>query len=86
MPAFLHYAPEILLFLDDLQSLDHLEGEAHDAAVLTLVLEVDGLLVIVDEDLRHKPAVVVEPLCPLGDVFVLYLLGLFAHPHDLLSL
>jgi hypothetical protein len=39
---------------------------------------------MVDEDLRHKPAVVVEPLCPLWDIFVLYLLGLLAHPRMLL--
>src|SRR5215208_5385196 len=69
-----------LFFLDDLQSFDLLEGEAHDAAVLALVLEVDGLVVVVDEDLRRNPAAVVEPLCPLGDVFVLYPLGLLAHP------
>src|SRR5215211_641217 len=74
-----------LLFLDYLQALDHLEGEAHYAAVLALVLEVDRLLVVVDEDLRHKPVAVVEPLCPLRDVFVLYLFGLLAHPRVLLS-
>src|SRR5215211_7542484 len=73
-----------LFFLNYLKTFDHLEGEAHYAALLALVLDVDGLLVIVDEDLRHKPAVVVEPLCPLGDISVLYLLGLLAHPHDLL--
>src|SRR5215208_4161114 len=72
-----------LLFLDYLQSLDHLEGEAHYAAVLALVLEVDGFVVVVDEDLRHEPAAVVEPLCPFGDVFVRNLFGLLAHPHDL---
>jgi hypothetical protein len=33
---------------DDLQALDHLEGEAYYAAVLALMLEVDGLLVVVD--------------------------------------
>src|SRR5215208_6689669 len=69
-----------LFFLYYLKALDHLEGEAHDAALLALVLEVDGLLVVVDEDLRHNPAAVVEPLCPLRDVFVHYLLGLLAHP------
>src|SRR5829696_2562458 len=73
-----------LFFLDYLQSFDHLEGEAHDATVLALVLEVDGLLVVVDEDLRRNPAAVVEPLCPLGDVFVLYPLGLLAHRRLLL--
>jgi hypothetical protein len=40
-----------LFFLGYLQAFDLLEGEAHYAAVLALVLEVDGLLVIVDEDL-----------------------------------
>src|SRR5215217_5738754 len=69
-----------LFFLDYLQTFDLLEGEAHYAAVLALVLEVDGLLVVVDEDLRRNPAAVVEPLGPLGDVFVHYLLGLLAHP------
>src|SRR5215204_6555446 len=73
-----------LFFLDDLQAFDLLEGEAHDAAVLALVLEVDGLVVVVDEDLRRNPAAVVEPLCPLRDVFVLYPLGLLAHPRLLL--
>src|SRR5829696_2616898 len=71
-------------FLYYLQTFDLLEGEAHYAALLALVLEVDCLLVIVDEDLRHEPAVVVEPLCPLGDILVLHLLGLFAHRHLLL--
>src|SRR5215212_6010263 len=70
----------LLFFLYYLQTFDLLEGEAHDAAVLALVLEVDGLLVVVDHDLRRHPAAVVEPLCPLGDVFVLYPLGLLAHP------
>jgi hypothetical protein len=74
-----------LLFLYYLQTFDHLEAEAHYAALLALVLEVDCLLVTVDENLRHNPAVVVEPLCPLWDIFV-YLLGLLAHPHALLSL
>jgi len=73
-----------LFFLDNLQALDHLEGEAHYAALLALVLEVDSLIVVVDEDLRHEPAVVVEPLGPLGDIFVLHLSGLLAHPRLLL--
>src|SRR5215204_4990854 len=73
-----------LFSLDDLQAFDLLEGEAHDAAVLALVLEVDCLVVVVDEDLRRNPAAVVEPLCPLRDVFVLYPLGLLAHPRLLL--
>src|SRR5215218_10584425 len=70
----------LLFFLYYLQAFDLLEGEAHDAAVLALVLEVDCLLVVVDHDLRGHPAAVVEPLCPLRDVFVLYFLGLLAHP------
>src|SRR5215208_7062491 len=70
----------LLFFLDDLQAFDLLEGEAHDAAVLALVLEVDCLIVVVDEDLRRHPAAVVEALSPLWDVFVLYPLGLLAHP------
>src|SRR5215217_2127873 len=70
----------LLFFLYSLQTFDLLEGEAHYAAVLALVLKVDCLLVVVDEDLRRHPAAVVEPLCPLRDVFVLYLLGLLAHP------
>jgi hypothetical protein len=37
-------------------------------SLLALVLDVDSLLVIVDEDLRHKPAVVVESLRPLRDI------------------
>src|SRR5215213_1997474 len=69
---------------DNLQALEHLEGEAHYAALLAPVLEVDGLLVVVDEDLRHKPAVVVEPLRPLGDGLVFHLSGLLAHRRSLL--
>src|SRR5215207_2938530 len=65
----------LLFFLHYLQAFDLLEGEAHYAALLALVLKVDGLVVVVDHDLRRHPAAVVEPLCPLGDVFVLYLLG-----------
>src|SRR5215218_3304356 len=75
----------LLFFLYSLQTFDLLEGEAHDAAVLALVLKVDCLLVVVDEDLRRHPAAVVEPLCPLWDVFVHYLLGLLAHRRLLLS-
>src|SRR5215213_6808375 len=70
----------LLFFLHYLQAFDLLEGIAHYAAVLALVLKVDCLVVVVDEDLRGNPAAVVEPLCPLGDVFVLYPLGLLAHP------
>src|SRR5215208_2457558 len=75
----------LLFFLHYLQTFDLLEGEAHDAAVLALVLEVDRLIVVVDHDLRGHPAAVVEPLRPLWDVFVLYLLGLLAHPRFLLA-
>src|SRR5215218_9719588 len=71
-------------FLYYLQSLDHLEGEAHYAALLAPVLDVDCLIVMVDEHLRHNPAVVVEALSPLWDIFVRYLLGLLAHPRMLL--
>ena len=42
-----------MFILDDLQAFDLLEGEAHYAAVLALVLEVDGLVVMVDEDLAQ---------------------------------
>jgi hypothetical protein len=42
-------------FLDYLQALDHLEGEAYYAAVLALVLEVDRLLVVVEEDSDISP-------------------------------
>src|SRR5215213_2819680 len=75
----------LLFFLYYLQTFDLLEGEAHYAAVLALVLKVDGLLVVVDHNLRGHPAAVVEPLCPLGDIFVHYPLGLLAHPRLLLS-
>src|SRR5215213_10423299 len=71
-------------FLHHLQAFTLLEGEAHYDALLALVLEVDGLLVVVDHNLRGHPAGVVEPLCPLGDVFVHYLLGLLTHPRLLL--
>jgi hypothetical protein len=66
-------------FLDGLQALDHLEGEAHYAALLTLVLEVDGLVVVVDEHLGEKPTVVVESLGPPRDILVLHPSGLLAH-------
>jgi hypothetical protein len=75
----------LLFFLYYLQTFDLLEGEAHDAAVLALVLKVDCLVVVVDHDLRRNPAAVVEPLRSLRDVFVHYLLGLLAHPRLLLS-
>src|ERR671917_1163886 len=75
-----------LFFLDYLKALDLLEGEAHYATLLALVLEVDGLLVVVDEDLLDKPAVVVDPLRPLWDGLVLHPASLLAHPYDLLSL
>src|SRR5215217_4312503 len=73
-----------LLFFDYLQALDHLEGEAYYAALPALVLEVDRLVVVVDEHLTHEPAVVVEPLCPLGDTLVLYLARLLSHHPRLL--
>src|SRR5215210_5789504 len=69
-----------LLLFHHLQALEHLEGEAHDAAFLSLVLEGDGLVVVVDEDLLDEPAVVVEALRPLGHGLVAYLAGLLAHP------
>src|SRR5215218_10112219 len=62
-----------LFFLNYLQALDHVKGEAHYAAILAPVLDVDGLIVMVDENLRHNPAVVIEPLSPLWDSFALYL-------------
>jgi FAD-dependent urate hydroxylase len=40
----------VLCFIfDDLQALEHPEGEAHHAVVLAQALEVDGLVVVVDE-------------------------------------
>src|SRR5215203_4820648 len=68
-----------LLLFHHLQALDHLEGEAHHAAFLSLVLDVDGLIVVVDEDLGEHPTVVVEALSPLWDGPVAYLAGLLAH-------
>src|SRR5215216_8111025 len=62
-----------LFFLDDLQALDHVKVEAHYAAILAPVLDVDGLIVMVDENLRENPAVVIESLSPLWDSFALYL-------------
>src|SRR5215217_4636495 len=62
-----------LFFLYDLQALEHLEGEAHYAAVLALVLEVDGFIVVVDESLGEDSLVVIETLSPLRDSFALYL-------------
>jgi hypothetical protein len=72
-------------FLNYLKALDHLEGEAHYAALLASVLEVDGLIVVVDEDLLDEPAVVVEALRLLWDGLVLHLSGLLAHRCVLLS-
>src|SRR5215203_1597367 len=63
----------LLFFLYYLQAFELLESEAHYAALLALVLEVDGLVVVVDEDLLDKPAVVVESLRPLGNILVLHL-------------
>ena len=59
----------VLSFIfDDLQSLEHIEAKAHYAALLASVLDVDGLVVMVDENLRHNPAVVVEALSPLWNI------------------
>ena len=66
-----------MFFLDYLQTFDHLEGEAHYAALLASVPEVDGLVIVVDEDLLDGPAVVVEPLCPLWDIRPCALCGIF---------
>src|SRR5215211_5782426 len=74
-----------LFFLHYLQALDHLECKAHYAALLALVLEVDGLVIIVDEDLLHKSAAVVQSLRPIWDGLVLHPAGLLAHPRLLLS-
>src|SRR5215216_3217177 len=75
----------VLSFLFDyLQALDHLEGKAHHAVLLAQVLDVDGLLVVVDEHLVEVPTVVVETLCPLGHGLVPYLARLLAHLRFLL--
>src|ERR671921_3017037 len=66
-------------FFNYLQALDRLEGEAHHAALLAPVLDVDGLVVVVDEYLGEHPAVVVEALSPLWDGLVAYLARLLAH-------
>jgi hypothetical protein len=64
----------VLCFVFDyLKALYHLEGEAHYAALLALVLDVDGLVVVVDEYLGEHPAVVVEAFSPLWDGLVAYL-------------
>src|SRR5215218_11477723 len=68
-----------LFFFHYPQALDHLEGEAHYAALLALVLDVDGLVVVVDEYLGEDPFVVVEPLGPLRDGLVLYIACLLGH-------
>ena len=59
-------------FLHYLQTFDHLEGEAHYAAILAPALELYGLIVVVDESFGEEPLVVVEPLGPLGDGLVLW--------------
>src|SRR3712207_350334 len=61
------------------EGLEHLEGEAHHAAVLAPALEVEGLLVVVEEHLREEPLVVVEALGPLRDGIVLDLACLLTH-------
>jgi hypothetical protein len=69
-----------LLLFHHLQAFEMIEGEAHHAALLALVLEVDGLVVVVDEYLVEEPAVVVEPLGLFGHGLVPYLARLLA-PH-----
>jgi hypothetical protein len=48
-------------------------GEAHYAVVLAPEFEIESLIIVVDESLGEEPLVVVEPLCPFRDGFVLYL-------------
>jgi hypothetical protein len=72
----------VLSFVFDyLQALDHLEGEAHHTVILAQVLYVDGRVVVVDEHLVEHPAVLVEPLGPLGHGLVPYLACLLGHAH-----
>jgi hypothetical protein len=52
--------------------------------VLAQVLEVDGLVVMVDEHFVEHPAVVVESLSPLGHGLVPYLARLLGHERCLL--
>ncbi len=47
--------------------------EAYYAAVFAPDLEVECVIVVVDERFGEEPLVVVEPLGPFGDGFVLYL-------------
>lgn len=68
----------------DLQALEHLEGEAHPAVIFAQVLEVDGLIVVVDEHLVEHPAFVVEALGLLGHGLVPYLARLLSHRRGLL--
>src|SRR5215213_9503211 len=69
-----------VFFLDYLQAFDLLEGEAHYAALLALVLEVQRFIVVVDEHLGEDSLVVIESLSPLWDSLALYLaLLLTAH-------
>ena len=59
--------------------MEHLKREAHHAAVLAPDLEEESLTVMVDERFGEEPLVVVKPLGPLRDGFVLYLARLLAH-------
>src|SRR5215218_8443922 len=64
------------------QGFEHLEREAHYAAVLASTLEVESLIVVVGEHLVKESLVVVEALGPLWDGFVLYLACLLTHLPD----
>src|SRR5215207_7255883 len=75
----------VLCFVfDDLQAIEHLEGEAHNAVILAQVLEVDGVVVVVDEHLVEHPAIVVKTLSPLGHGLMPYLARLLGHRRGLL--
>src|SRR5215218_8324485 len=69
----------LFFFYYRLQGFEHLEGETHYAVVLAPNLEVDGTIVVVDERFGEEPLVVVKPLSPLWDGFVLYLACLLTH-------
>lgn len=76
----------LLLFVFHyLQAFDHFEREAHHASFLALMLEIDGIIVVVDEHLGEEAASVVEPLGPLRDGIVLNPACLVAHLYMLLS-
>src|SRR5918992_1962951 len=61
------------------QGFEHLEREAHYAAVLTPTLEVESFIVVVGELLGEEPLVVVKALGLLWDSFVVYLARLLTH-------